>query len=79
MGSYSRYYFKLKGIKFNYTLTSRKEKASETEKLVKLPINVPSPQRDQFHKDTFKIKREKSKKLKITLSNWCYQVVIVFK
>lgn len=46
MGSYSRYYFKLKGIKFNYTLTLWKEKASETEKLAKVPINVLSPQRD---------------------------------
>lgn len=63
MGSYSRYYFKLKGIKFNYTLTLWKEKASETEKLAKVPINVLSPQRDQFHKDTFKIKKEKGKKL----------------
>lgn len=57
---YAISYFKLKSIKFNYTLILKK-KTSETERLAKLPVNVPLPQRHWFLKDTFKIKKEKKR------------------
>lgn len=56
---YAMSYFKLKSIKFNYTLILKK--TSETERLAKLPVNVPLPQRPWFLKDTCKMKKEKKR------------------